>query len=71
MTTPVLSNRQRLILNQLQTGNATSSTLAYAIGDIVPTASVRRDIQALRRAGYIINDARDNNGAYRLVGVPA
>jgi len=39
----------------------------YSIAPWVPFASVRRNIQELRRAGYNINDARDNNGLYRLV----
>lgn len=59
-----ISTRQSSILNILQTGPATVYTLGNSIG--APYASVRRDIQSLRRAGYNINDARDNNGLYRL-----
>lgn len=60
-----MSSRQTTILHQLQSGAASAQTLAAVV--YAPVASVRRDIQALRRLGWNINDARDNNGAYRLV----
>lgn len=62
-----MSNRQSAILTLLQNGPSTGYSLADAIN--APDASVRRDIQALRRAGYNINDARDNNGLYRLASL--
>lgn len=60
-----MSDRQRQILNILQTG----ATSVYGIADRLgaPTPSVRRDIRSLRLQGHLINDARDNNGLYRLV----
>lgn len=59
-----MSHRQATILRELQSGAASAYTLAGIVN--APDASVRRDIQALRRAGWNINDARDNNGLYRL-----
>ncbi len=60
-----MSRRQAVILGHLQSGPYSVYTLADILG--APDASVRRDIQALRRLGHNINDARDNNGLYRLV----
>lgn len=60
-----MNARQTTILRTLQSGPATAYTLAGIID--APTASVRRDIQVLRSMGHNINDARDNNGLYRLV----
>jgi len=62
-----MNTRQQTILNALQTGPQSIRSLADSIAPWVPFASVRRNIQELRRAGYNINDARDNNGLYRLV----
>jgi len=47
-----LSNRQVRILDILRGGDATSHYLAQQID--APMASVRRDIQGLRHAGYSI-----------------
>lgn len=60
-----MSNRQSTILNLLRSGPITGYSIADYLG--APDASVRRDIQSLRKAGYVINDPRDNNGTYRLV----
>lgn len=59
-----MSDRQRTILNLLQDGPITSYSLAARLN--APTASVRRDIRSLRQQGWNINDARDNDGLYRL-----
>ncbi len=60
-----MSARQLAILSELQVGPISSFGLSLRVG--APTASVRRDIQSLRRLGHRIDDARDNNGQYRLV----
>ena len=57
--------QQTALLNDLRFGPASAATLADRTGYAV--SSVRRDIQAIRRAGHRIDDARDNNGLYRLV----
>ena len=65
-----MTARQTVILNALKTGPISSVQLADAVdaveGGFVPTASIRRDIQAIRRAGFLVDDARDNDGLYRL-----
>lgn len=54
----MLSERQETILNVLQRDRrATSYTLASIID--APEASVRRDIQAIRRAGHRVSYATD------------
>lgn len=59
-----MSARQQQILSYFGSrGQATSSELAFETG--APEASIRRDIQALRRAGYNISFASPN-GVYRL-----
>jgi predicted DNA-binding transcriptional regulator YafY len=60
----MLSIQQQEILHILQNGPATSFSLAAQTG--YSPNSVRRDIQAIRRSGVNINDARDNNGLYRI-----
>ncbi len=62
-----MSNRQSTILHTLQDGPVTAWGLGLVTG--APTASVRRDIQVLRKLGHNINDARDNDGRYRIVAV--
>jgi biotin operon repressor len=62
-----MSSRQAAILHALQDGPATAWSLGLVTG--APHASVRRDIQVLRRLGHNINDARDDGGLYRIVGV--
>ena len=54
-----MSERQSTILNILSTGPASTQTLAHHVGyqegsDSIPAASVRRDIQALRKQGHNI-----------------
>lgn len=59
-----MSRRQYLILDIFDAkGSATTSEIAFETG--APEASIRRDIQALRRAGYNISFASPN-GVYRL-----
>lgn len=60
-----MSPRQEDILNLIRTGPISIHGLADRV--YAPGPSIRRDIQALRRLGHNINDARDNNGLYRLV----
>jgi len=61
-----MSLRQREIINLFQrqqyTG-VTTSEIAFVTG--APEASIRRDIQSLRRQGYNISFASPN-GVYRL-----
>ncbi len=61
-----MSNRQSVILNKLQSGSGSASAADLALWLNAPVASIRRDIQTLRRLGHNINDARDNDGLYRL-----
>ena len=56
------TNRLDTILSTLQSGSATVYTLAGLLD--CPEASVRRDIQALRREGHNITFALD--GEYYL-----
>lgn len=56
--------QQTELLRELQSGPASAATLAQRTGYAV--SSVRRDIQAIRRSGVNVNDARDNNGLYRI-----
>lgn len=56
--------RATVILDTLRSGPASAYTLATILN--APQASVRRTIQGLRDMGHNINDARDNNGLYRL-----
>lgn len=60
-----MSHRQEVILLALRSGPTTSYTLAQSLD--CPEASVRRDIQALRRAGHSIGVA-EYDGLYRLYG---
>lgn len=60
-----MKNIQQDILTHLRSGAASSFTLANLTGYAV--SSIRREIQVLRTLGHTINDARDNNGLYRLV----
>lgn len=59
-----MSNRKNEILDILKTGPASARTIGYTLN--APAASIRRTIQELRH-DFTINDARDNNGLYRLV----
>lgn len=59
------ATRRQTILTTLQNGPASAQTLATILN--APQASVRRAIALLRDMGHTINDARDNNGLYRLV----
>lgn len=62
-----MSDRQRQILGFLILGPRTSSEISHLLGDGVPEPSIRRDIQALRRAGYNISFASNyGDGIYRL-----
>ena len=61
-----MSNRQQTILSTLQSGPASAQTLASLLD--APQASIRRDVIRLRTLGYRIDDARDFDGLYRLVG---
>lgn len=56
--------QQTELLAILQSGPASARQLADQTG--YAPSSVRRDIQVLRRYGILINDARDNNGLYRI-----
>lgn len=60
-----MNRRQRIILDALGTGPQSSSTLARLCGDC-PEASIRRDIQAIRAAGYPVSDAESPDYLYRL-----
>lgn len=59
------STRRDTILSTLRNGPASAQTLASILD--APQASVRRTVALLRDMGHTINDARDNNGMYRLV----
>lgn len=59
------AQRRLDILTVLKSGPITAYALALYLN--APQASVRRTIRTLRRHGHLINDARDNNGLYRLV----
>lgn len=59
-----MSDRQRQILNTLQSGPASAQTLATNLN--APQASIRRDVIRLRQQGFRIDDARDYDGLYRL-----
>ncbi len=58
--------RQRFdtILSTLRNGPTSAAALATILQ--APQASVRRAIGTLREEGHVIDDARDNNGQYRL-----
>ena len=60
-----MSDRQERILQILTSGPASSFYIANQLD--APLASVRRDIQSLRKLGHRIDDARDFAGVYRLV----
>lgn len=59
-----MSQRMQTILSTLQSGPTSAQTLASLLD--APQASIRRDVIKLRNEGYRIDDARDNNGLYRL-----
>ena len=59
MTKP---DRLDVIISTLQSGQATSYTLAGLLD--CPQASVRRDIQKLRREGYIISEPEPGREYY-------
>lgn len=62
---PDVSDRKDRIIYELESGPISAYELATILD--CPAASVRRTVQALRAEGFVINDARDNNGLYRLV----
>lgn len=56
---------KKKILNLLQTGEQTTSSMSLVLG--VPEPSIRRAIQELRRDGYNICFADERNGIYKTV----
>lgn len=58
------TRRTDRIVEILRSGPASAWSIATVLN--APQASVRRDVQTLRRIGYRIDDARDYDGLYRL-----
>lgn len=59
-----LSQRQARVVSRLSMGEESAANLARILD--CPEASVRRDIQALRRAGYNVSFADQTEQLYRI-----